>query len=273
MKKLYYLSAILALALISNTSTAQYCIPPQPIDGPYTGITKVTLGTIDYGSAGNDGYSDYTGVTTAPSIGLGSTQTITINFVHTLTGGIFTDSLDVRIWIDWNQDQDFTDPGEEVVSQHVDLSSGAEVISFTFTVPTSATSGTTRMRVYEDMLEDDGHEAPNPCGYSSGLGQHGEIEDYEVNVMTTTTPEVASTTPTFEIYPNPITDQGVVHFDGNIEFTEIGLYNIIGEKVATYPVTSDLNGLTISTADLHPGIYFLRACGHEGEMSRKIVVK
>jgi len=273
MKKLYILSTILGLVFISTTTSAQYCTPPQPIDGPYTGITKVTMGSIDNASPSDDGYIDFTGTTTAPAIDQGSTQTITISYVHTLTAIGFTDSLDVRIWIDWNQDFDFIDAGEDVISEHLDLSSGAEIVTFSISVPADAAAGVTRMRLYEDMLEVDGHEAPNPCGYGSGLGQHGEIEDYEVNILTTSTPEYARAAHSFEIYPNPITDKGIVHFDGNIEISEISLYNIIGEKVVTYPVSSDLDGLVISTTDLHPGIYFLRASAPEVEMSRKVVVR
>ena len=47
-------------------------------------------------------------------------------------------------------------------------------------------TGTTRMRVYTDMSEEQGHITPLPCGYedemSHSLRQHGEVEDYDVTI-------------------------------------------------------------------------------------------
>ena len=53
-----------------------------------------------------------------------------------------------KIWVDYNHDDDFSDPGEEVFSGTSPKQVGALLSgSFTNPVPTSAINGNTRMRV------------------------------------------------------------------------------------------------------------------------------
>lgn len=189
MKNVYSFLIGLLFGICTLTATAQYCTPPGFISGPYTGITSVIFGGINNSTSGSDGYTDYTGSQTG-SITAGTNQVITISMEDVITGTIFTDSLEVRVWFDWNQDFDFNDPGEEMISTQVDASSGIAIVSVSLAIPFSAMAGTTRMRIYEDMLEVDGHVAPSPCGYSSGSGQHGECEDYRIDVTASSAPPV-----------------------------------------------------------------------------------
>ncbi|MDR0798699.1 MAG: GEVED domain-containing protein, partial [Dysgonamonadaceae bacterium] len=73
---------------------------------------------------------------------------------------------------DWNNDFDFEDAGEEIVSQ-TGLASGAGTA--TYAVPSSTPAGTYRMRIYAC----DNDFTPTPCGSVSW----GEVEDYTLHVL------------------------------------------------------------------------------------------
>ncbi len=186
MKKIYTMFVALVVLAAANVF-GQYCIPPPFSSGPYTGILNVTFESINNTTAGTIGYADYTASAGIASVEQGATVPISIQCEHTICNSGFTDNVDLRVWIDWNQDDDFADAGEEMINTLVDLtiasgSYNTVVYAGNITVPGGAALGTTRMRVYEDMLVADGHSAPTPCGYTSGIGQHGEAEDYTIEV-------------------------------------------------------------------------------------------
>ncbi len=125
-------------------------------------IERVQVGTID-NSSGCDNYADYTGISTDMVIGTGYPITITIgNSYSSDVGGL---------WVDWNQDLDFYDAGEQIT---LSPGSGYGPYLGTITPPTGAVLGNTRMRV---RVQYGG--TPDPCGATSW----GEVEDYTINVL------------------------------------------------------------------------------------------
>uniref|UniRef100_UPI000550F0A7 GEVED domain-containing protein n=1 Tax=Aquimarina megaterium TaxID=1443666 RepID=UPI000550F0A7 len=102
-------------------------------------IGRVQLGTIDNSSTGSTGgYGDYTSVSTTLSKGASNTITIT----PTWSGTVYSEGYSV--WIDYNQDGDFADADEQVWSK---AASKDTPVSGSFTIPSSAKNGNTRMRV------------------------------------------------------------------------------------------------------------------------------
>ncbi|NQY05815.1 MAG: T9SS type A sorting domain-containing protein, partial [Flavobacteriaceae bacterium] len=97
-----------------------------------------------------------------------SNQSITVT--PTWTGTVYAEGYSV--WIDYNQDGDFTDSGEQVWTQSATTSTP---VSGSFTVPTSATEGATRMRVSMKY-----NAIPTSCESFT----YGEVEDYTVNITT-----------------------------------------------------------------------------------------
>lgn len=82
----------------------------------------------------------------------------------------------VRIWADWNQNGNFSDPGEAV---GVSGNAGPNgTVTINMTVPSTATLGTTRMRVRGG--DDAAPTAAQSCGASSST--FGEAEDYNINI-------------------------------------------------------------------------------------------
>ncbi|WP_449404257.1 GEVED domain-containing protein [Flavobacterium silvaticum] len=76
------------------------------------------------------------------------------------------------VWIDWNNDNDFYDAGEQLYSSGAYLTNATG----TFMVPAAALPGNYRMRVRADALS----TAPLPCGTIL----YGETEDYTFTVVT-----------------------------------------------------------------------------------------
>lgn len=155
------LSVVLIGLSITNNAYSQYCTASTTtIDDEFIG--NVSFNTINNSSGGN-GYSDYTNIST--TLSKGKSYTITV-----LSGGNFYSNDKVSCWIDYNQNYTFD------ATEKTDLTSddGGETFTASVSVPLSANSGSTRMRVRMVWNSD-----PSPCGSSS----YGEVEDYTVNLQ------------------------------------------------------------------------------------------
>ncbi|WP_109302095.1 choice-of-anchor B family protein [Aquimarina sp. AU474] len=128
-------------------------------------ISNVAIGTINNPSgASTGGYVDYTSIST--DLAKNTSHTITIT--PTWTGTVYSEGY--SIWIDLNQDGDFSDSGEQLLSQNATRDTP---VTGDFTIPAAALNGSTRMRV---SMKYNG--VPSPCESF----QYGEVEDYTVNI-------------------------------------------------------------------------------------------
>lgn len=128
-------------------------------------IGRVQFGTIDNISTGGTGYTNFTAIST--NVLLGSSQTITIT--PTWTGTIYPEAY--AVFIDYNRDNDFLDAGETVYTR---AATTATPIVGTFTIPLTATPGTTRMRVSMRY-----NALPTACL----TFDYGQVEDYTINIV------------------------------------------------------------------------------------------
>jgi subtilisin-like proprotein convertase family protein len=128
-------------------------------------ISRVRYNTIDNSSTSQAGYEDFTSIST--NLIQGSTQDITVNISNFFTGDL------VRVWIDFNQNGNFTDPGERVVATTNTVNPAVASI----TIPLTASLGSTRMRVR--MYWQPSDPDPGPCGNTV----YGQVEDYTVNIQ------------------------------------------------------------------------------------------
>lgn len=117
------------------------------------------------------------------------TQGQTVNFTvaeNECDGATFY-SFGTAIWMDYNQDGDFTDAGEQVFVEAA-TAVGPRNVTGSFTIPCTATAGTTRLRVI--VAENISGAALTPClAYT-----YGETEDYliKINAATASAPGVAT---------------------------------------------------------------------------------
>jgi len=128
----------------------------------YEYVSRVQVGSIN-NSSGASGYTNFTSISTNVTRGAAVSVSLTPGF----TGSSYTEYW--KIWIDWNHDGDFSDSGEEVFAK-----TGSSAVTGSFTVPTSASTGSTRMRVIMKY-----------SSYATACGTftYGEVEDYTVNVQ------------------------------------------------------------------------------------------
>ncbi len=275
MKRIHLLITIIVIffSVFSNHVNAQtYCVPPKFLTGPYTGITNVKVGAINNNSNSIDGYVNYTASVGACTLSRGSTVNFSVTCYYDpgMVGG-FTGNLNLRVWIDWNGDFDFNDAGEEALSKVVNCSGSTTskpntVASYTFTVPAGAVLGNTRMRVYEDMMPEDGHAVPTPCGYNSGIGQHGEAEDYKVIISNTSGTTEIEGNALINIYPNPATDY--IHFDSEYSenIDQVNIFNAFGKLIQKVNADELLNQNAINISALPVGIYLVVIQNKEGKL-------
>ncbi|HIJ71667.1 MAG TPA: DNRLRE domain-containing protein [Planctomycetes bacterium] len=220
-----------------------YCIASTTYTN-YEYISRVQVGDIDK-TSGSSGYADYTAYSTQMQVGQGYGITVTN------TNGWSTDVC--GIWVDWNQDEDFTDAGETI-----SVSGNPSVGPYTATItpPGYATLGETRMRVR--IVDPGSGDTLSPCGPAD----YGEVEDYSIEVIEA------------QYLPGGITGSKFndLDSDGNWDGAEDGIggweiyldLNDNGQYDTTEPnVITDVDGYYEFT-DIAPGAYIVaeidRAC-------------
>ncbi|WP_321539837.1 GEVED domain-containing protein [Flavobacterium piscinae] len=195
-------------------------------------IGRVQIGTIDNSSGGVTGYVDYTSLST--DLTKGSSATITIT--PTWTGTTYSEGY--AVFIDYNQNGLFTDTGETVWSL---APTTATPVSGTFTIPTTAANGPTRMRV---SMKYNG--TPTACETFS----YGQVEDYTVNLVVGTTDTTAPSAPTNLIASG--TTQTTTNLSWNASTDNVGVtgYDVYSGTTLLGTVattTAGITGLTAST--------------------------
>lgn len=171
-----------------NTFVNCYCSSAAQYTGDED-IINVSIGTLNNTSTctttGGTGsilgaYSNYTTSVAAPILA----KTVNYNMsvgVGTCGGnyGNYT-----KVWIDFNQDGVFQNPGELVLENANQIGiNGPNTVSGTITIPSTAITGTTRMRVVNS--ETTFGADVTPC--SNANYYYGETEDYLVEIAPTPT--------------------------------------------------------------------------------------
>jgi len=141
---------------VVSTSPSSY-MDDFSTTGGSTNISNLTSGYA------TNGYEDATVMVVSQFAG--ASFNFNTQFIGTTVG--------YNIWVDWNNDLDFDDPGEDVYLSGGYVSSA----SGTITVPAATPVGNYRMR----MRCDYNATSPNACG-PSGSGRN-ETEDYTIAVV------------------------------------------------------------------------------------------
>jgi chitodextrinase len=156
-----------ALDVTTSDGSVTYC-SSQGENSSYEWISNVEIGSFS-NSSDAAGYTDFTGQTVNLTAGGSVSVTLTPGF----SGSSYNEYW--KIWIDYNQDGDFSDNGELVFDPG---SMSQSAVSGTMNIASDA-SGTTRMRI---TMKYNG--APSPCETFS----YGEVEDYTVSFGEPTAP-------------------------------------------------------------------------------------
>ena len=234
--------------------TVSYCAS-KGTSVAYEYIDLVQLGSINRTSGADGGY--YNGTASSTSIAAGSSQTI--SFSAGFVSSAYTEY--VKVYIDYNQNGVFTDAGELVVNAAG--STAATTRTGTFTVPATAKSGATRLRV---VLSD--NSATSSCGSYS----YGETEDYTVNItggaFALNGPSVAGAANVLSVYPNPASERLHLVLPGNAEPVSVTVLDVRGAVVST--ARYEGNGV-LNVAGLANGMYMVRVSNGTTSFAQRFI--
>ncbi|QZT37614.1 zinc-dependent metalloprotease [Halosquirtibacter xylanolyticus] len=163
----------------------------------------------------------------------------------------------VRVWIDWNGNNDFEE--SERVAEMVGPSSQYGTAVY---VPEGAVTDTKMrfMLYYGDMQK----SACDPITYQ------GMVIDYPVRILKTKVSTENSIIPKSEIkiYPNPVSD--ILHLQ--LEYrSNIDIINVLGNKIKTINLSPGPHQIMVT--DLKPGVYILNITSKESNYQKRIMVK
>lgn len=156
-------ASLVSSAGCSGTSSPTYCNAAGS-NTQYEWISKVSFNTINNTTSANGGYGNFTTISTTVNKGSAYTLSLTPGFSGTAYSEYF------KVYIDYNNDKDFADAGELVYTS----AATTAMVSTSITIPTTATTGTTRMRV---IMRDGA--ISGPCE----IYTYGEVEDYSISIQ------------------------------------------------------------------------------------------
>ena len=213
-------------------------------------INKVVFGTISNTSTGTAGYENFTSLST--NVNKGSAYTITITPKWTSTS--YNEGY--AVFIDYNQDGDFADAGETVFTK---AASKTTPVSGSITIPATALTGNTRMRV---SMKYNG--IPTSCETFS----YGQVEDYTLNIKAagTVTTLVNTNADTINIYPNPVKDILNINAKGDYNYQ---LISIDGKIVKDGNQSEN----AVNVQNLPTGIYIMKITQDGKTSSHKVIKK
>jgi C1A family cysteine protease len=233
------------ISVTTLSSTITYCAS-KGLNVTYEWIDLVKINEINNVTAANAGYGDFTNL--VANVGRGVSNTIYFSAGFKSTS--YTEYW--YIWVDWNQNGTF-ESTELICSGS---SSSSATLYKTFTVPTTALLGTTRMRVTMKY-----NSPPTACETFS----YGEVEDYTINVINNASTfkgnsedaeELGSESPTsITVYPNPTNSVITVKLNNGAKSSTINIFNSNGALVKV--VRMDGNEKPINVSDLPAGVYII----------------
>lgn len=226
-----------------------------------TYISTVQLNTLNNTSTCS-GYTSFSSLSTTLTKGNQYTATIIPSTTTANAQGAYTGD-EFAIWIDYNNDNDFLDVGEQVA--YVIVATGWSNV-FNFTVPTSATTGSVKMRVRSSYQPNDGTIAP--CGVTT----YGEVEDYSVVIQSSGVGiEDLNALNTVQLFPNPVSEELIVDLSAVAgEEVTIELFDLFGKLIAT---SSNQNGssVTIAMNGFANGMYQVKLSSGEAQITKRII--
>ena len=193
-----------------------------------TAVTLVDFNTINNATGKTQPYTNY-----SPS----DSTTVLIGNNYNLTVNVNTDGNYIiysKAWVDWNQDIDFDDVGEEYdLGSATNTVDGITTLSpLSITIPPTALLGKTIMRVSAKF-------GVNPDSCETGFD--GEVEDYALIVTTT----VGVTKNDLEmkpvIYPNPNDGNFSVDLGHQTESVTVTITDIVGQLIQTKTYNNQQN--------------------------------
>lgn len=178
MKKLSVLFAVLFSSV--QMLNAQYCVPPISCDANITTVAIIdgSDGTVPFNNtSGCENYGDFTNLGPI-DLNVGAAYVAEVVSNNTTIGINNTNVRGYVLWVDYDQSETF----EEIEATFLPHTGGVAA-ELAFTVPPTALTGLTRMRVRWDIATPLTGPWDNAFACRGGAG---EVEDYTVNIINPT---------------------------------------------------------------------------------------
>ncbi|MGG8496241.1 fibronectin type III domain-containing protein [Tenacibaculum sp. TC6] len=226
----------------------------------YEWIDYVSFGGMTNTTSANGGYGDFT--SKVATVTKGTTNQILVS--AGFSGSAYTEYF--TVWIDYNQNGTFESSEQTALGS----SNTATNRSANISIPSTALLGQTRMRVSMKY-----NAAPTACETFAD----GEVEDYTVNIVDSSSAIASSTSndevaepldrdglSSLNVYPNPALNNVIVRFGDNENVT-YKITNTIGQVVLKGTTINN----TVNISDLKSGIYVLEASDNQKSITTKLV--
>lgn len=229
------------------------------------GVIFNTISNLDTGKP--SGYSDYTAISTD----VNREAAYDLSVFYNPDGNYQTITY---VWIDWNQNCSFDDPGEQYdLGTNPGSPTSNNLLSvnspLSIVVPEGAALGNTIMRVTTKYTNPNANDFPTSCEN----GHDAEVEDYTVNVLASlSTDEFAISE--FSVYPNPSNGTFNIKMSGATEAVSVAVYDIRGRSVYanTFKNVSNFNEV-INMGNVASGMYLLQVSEGSKTTTKKIIVE
>lgn len=239
----------------------------EPTGGCNSGdlLSVFQLADIDDSHSCDGGYNDSTNVSTSLDRSEGNNE-----YDVTVQSGWAPERL--SLWIDFNDNGDFTDAGEQLMTSETIPSENVDA-TFTITIPTDANLGAHRMRVRNADIVNGSGNINDPCDNL----EFGNTTDYSVTI------EDTLSTTEFDLNSSEFTIITLANNQFKIKLTtpfndllEFNVYDITGqqivfnniEKSSAQSYTYDLNMSYAAS-----GVYIIKMGARNKYQIGKIIVK
>jgi hypothetical protein len=270
---------LIALSVLSTsfgfsqiTNPAPYC--QVAFNNNYNMLKDFKIGTTvitDFGAMQNFGQTGgsykYYNTQVLPTLNQGTSY----NFSLGVWGVFDGEPMYFAVYIDYNRNNVFDT--NELVMQNAGTTNAAlplfngSLVNITkmITIPTTALSGVTRLRIIRgqkytgSIYAYDNTYSLAPCATLNTNGNtYGNSVDYNVTIGTLGTHSFSEVNG-LSIYPNPSKNYFFLNNDLNLEITSLVMYNQLGQKVKVLNPTDAKHTID----DLQDGIYFVKVVDSE----------
>lgn len=247
------------LMVKAGESQGEYCMPIDIMCFDDDQIHHVKFNTIDQASTCDEetGYNDFTHVSTNVDKGQ------TYNLEVTIGSGWKYES--VGVWIDYNQDFEFTEDEFTLVGTHIYPSNSNDgltaVLQKEITIPTTAKEGETRMRL---RIQATGTDQPDvDWSIVCQDEDFGEIEDYTLVIGNLNTVEINKSK--FEVYNT----ENQLNIKSETLINKAELYSFDGKLVMTKNLNDRIASFNSNGAKQ---VYILKVYFADGTIQSKKVL-
>ena len=252
-----------ALTVITLTDIVSYC-DSYGLDSSGAWLDQVVVADLSNTSGNDNGYGDYMSITA--NLSVNGTYDIALYQGY----GKRTNRIVYSIWIDFNQDYSF-DPVTELV---YNVTSRDYETLGSFTVPSSALTGETRMRIAMKY-----NKEASPCE----VFDVGEVEDYIVSITGDVVTSKAKETNSLQVegistsvYPNPANEFATLRLSSanetNLSYAIIDIQGrliLSKENINVYGIYEE----NIDVTELKTGMYILMIYNDEMTKQHKLIVE